>query len=60
MPVRSWRARVLSSALLLILLLLCRTTQAAIVRGTVTNSLGIPIIHASVVLLQNARSWRSR
>jgi vitamin B12 transporter len=55
MPVRSWRLRVLPSALLLILLLLCRTTQAAIVRGTVTNSLGIPVIHASVVLLQNGQ-----
>jgi vitamin B12 transporter len=55
MPVRPWRARVLPSALLLILLLLCRTTQAAIVRGTVTNSLGIPIIHANVVLLQKGQ-----
>ena len=55
MPVRSWRARVLPSALLLIFLLLCRATQAAIVRGTVTNSLGIPIIHANVVLLQNGQ-----
>ena len=55
MPVRFWRARVLPSALLLILILLCRTTQAAIVRGTVTNSLGIPIIHANVVLLQKGQ-----
>ncbi len=55
MPVRSWRARVLPSALLLILILLCHATQAAIVRGTVTNSLGIPIIHANVVLLQNGQ-----
>jgi vitamin B12 transporter len=55
MPVRFWRARVLPSALLLILLLLCRATQAAIVRGSVTNSLGIPIIHASVVLLQKGQ-----
>ena len=45
----------LPSALLLIFLLLCRATQAAIVRGTVTNSLGIPIIHANVVLLQNGQ-----
>jgi iron complex outermembrane receptor protein/vitamin B12 transporter len=55
MPVRPWRARVLPSALLLILILLCRTTQAAIVRGTVANSLGVPIIHASVVLLQKGQ-----
>ena len=33
----------------------CRPTQAAIVRGTVTNSLNIPVVHASVVLLQNGQ-----
>lgn len=50
MPVRSWRARCL-----FLIFLACTAAQAAIVRGTVTNSLGIPIVHASVVLLQNGQ-----
>ena len=41
--------------LISLIFLFCRTTKAAIVRGTVTNSLGIPIVHASVVLLQNGK-----
>ncbi len=49
MPVRPWRARCL------FLIFLVSTAQAAIVRGTVTNSLGIPIVHANVVLLQNGQ-----
>jgi vitamin B12 transporter len=49
MPVRSWRARCL------FLILLVSTAQAAIIRGTVTNSLGVPIVHANVVLLQNGQ-----
>ncbi len=59
MPVRSWRACVVPSGFLLVLTcslaLLCRTTQAAVIRGTVTNSLGIPVVHADVVLLQNGQ-----
>ena len=31
------------------------TARAAIVRGTVTDALGIPIVHANVVLLQNGK-----
>ena len=31
------------------------TSRAAVVRGTVTNPLGIPIVHANVVLLQNGQ-----
>ena len=38
-----------------LLILFCRTSQAAIIRGTVTNSLGIPIVHANVLLLQNGQ-----
>jgi vitamin B12 transporter len=34
---------------------LCLPAQAAIIRGTVTNSLGVPIVHANVVLLQNGQ-----
>jgi vitamin B12 transporter len=59
MPVRPWRARALPSGfwlfLILFLAIACRSTQAAIIRGTVTNSLGIPIVHANVVLLQNGQ-----
>ena len=60
MAVRSWRECVLLSRLrplflMLFLVLLCRTTQAAIIRGTVTNALGIPIVHASIVLLKNGQ-----
>jgi vitamin B12 transporter len=59
MPVRPWRARPLPSGLWLLLILSLaipwRTLQAAIIRGTVTNSLGVPIVHASVVLLQNGQ-----
>ena len=36
-------------------LLLCRSTQAAIVHGTVTDPLGLPVIHANVVLVQNGQ-----
>jgi vitamin B12 transporter len=51
MPVRSWRY----CFWMLCLLLLCPSTQAAIVHGTVTNPLGLPIIHANVVLVQNGQ-----
>ena len=32
-----------------------RSTQAAIVHGTVTDPLGLPVIHANVVLVQNGQ-----
>ncbi len=51
MPVRSWR----HCLWMLCLLLFCPSTQAAIVHGTVTNPLGLPIIHANVVLVQNGQ-----
>ena len=37
------------------LVFFCRSTEAAIVHGTVTDPLGLPVIHASVVLLQNGQ-----
>jgi iron complex outermembrane receptor protein/vitamin B12 transporter len=57
MQVRSWRGSILSSALFFILghILFCRSTPAAIVHGTVTNPLGIGVVHASVVLVQNGQ-----
>ncbi len=57
MPFRSWRARVLPSGFFLILSIAFfgRTAPAAIVRGTVTNSLGVPVVNASVVLVQNGQ-----
>src|SRR5665213_1902394 len=39
----------------LFLVLLCPTAQAAIVHGTVTDPLGLPVIHATVVLVQNGQ-----
>ena len=51
MPVRSRR----SCLLMFWLLFVCRWTQAAIVHGTVTDPLGLPVIHASVVLVQNGQ-----
>ena len=49
---RSRRARVL---FYLLIATITQASNAAIVRGTVTNSLGMPIVHASVVLLQNGQ-----
>jgi vitamin B12 transporter len=40
---------------LLLFVLLCCPVQAAIVHGTVTNALGVPVLHANVVLLQNGK-----
>ena len=37
------------------LVFFCRSTEAAIVHGTVTDPLGQPVIHASVVLVQNGQ-----
>ena len=37
------------------LVFVCRSTEAAIVHGTVTDPLGLPVIHASVVLVQNGQ-----
>ncbi len=37
------------------LVFVCRPTEAAIVHGTVTDPLGLPVIHASVVLVQNGQ-----
>jgi vitamin B12 transporter len=54
MPVRSWRSGFLLSALFLFLLVV-PSTQAAIVHGTVTNPLGLPVLHANVVLVQNGK-----
>ncbi len=56
MPVRSRRKYLLPFSLCLSLMLsTALTTRAAIVRGTVTNSLGMPVIHANVMLLQNSQ-----
>jgi iron complex outermembrane receptor protein/vitamin B12 transporter len=41
--------------LFLLTLLFCCPVEAAIVHGTVTNALGIPVLHANVVLLQNGK-----
>src|SRR5271156_6899241 len=54
MPVRSRRAGFLLSALFLFLLVI-PSTQAAIVHGTVTDPLGLPVLHANVVLVQNGQ-----
>lgn len=54
MPVRLRRAGILLAALLLFLLLV-PSTQAAIVHGTVTDPLGLPVLHANVVLVQNGQ-----
>jgi vitamin B12 transporter len=37
------------------LLLFCPSLRAAIVHGTVTDPLGLPVIHANVVLVQNGQ-----
>jgi vitamin B12 transporter len=58
MPVRSRGKCVLQSGFclwMLSLLLFCRSAQAAIVHGVVTDPLGQPVIHASVVLVQNGQ-----
>ena len=56
MPVRSWREYLLpSGSFLLMLVLFCGSTRAAIVHGTVTDPLGLPVIHATVVLVQNGQ-----
>ena len=51
MPVRSRRFCLLMSWLVLF----CCSLEAAIVHGTVTDPLGLPIVHASVVLVQNGQ-----
>ena len=51
MPVRSRRF----CLLMVWLVLFCRSIEAAIVHGTVTDPLGQPIIHANVVLVQNGQ-----
>ena len=58
MPVRPRRLCALQSGFYLLMLwffLLCRSAQAAIVHGVVTDPLGLPVIHASVVLVQNGQ-----
>ena len=58
MPVRSRGKHVLPSGFclwMLWLILFCRSAQAAIVHGVVTDPLGQPVIHASVVLVQNGQ-----
>ncbi len=56
MPGRSRRKYLLPFSFCLFLILSAAvTTRAAVVRGTVTNSLGMPVIHANVVLLQNSQ-----
>ena len=56
MPVRSRRKYFLPYGFCLFLILsTALVTRAAIVRGTVTNSLGIPVVHANVLLLQNSQ-----
>ena len=54
MPSRSGCLRACFS-LILLTASLCHSSLAAIVRGTVTDPVGIPIVHASVVLLQNGQ-----
>ena len=51
MPVR-WRRWCFFT---LWVLLFCRKSPAAIVHGTVTDPLGLPVIHANVVLVQNGQ-----
>jgi vitamin B12 transporter len=53
MPVRSRRKYLLPC--LFLILFAALTTRAAIVRGTVTNSLGKAVVHANVVLLQKGQ-----
>src|SRR6202043_51772 len=58
MPVRSRGKHILQTCLALWvgwLLLFCPSSQAAIVHGVVTDPLGQPVIHASVVLVQNGQ-----
>ena len=56
MPVRSRRKYLLPFSFCLFLILFTGlTTRAAIVRGTVTNSLGMAVIHANVILLQKGQ-----
>jgi vitamin B12 transporter len=55
MPVRSRGKRILQSCFGLMLLLFFPLAQAAIVHGVVTDPLGLPVIHASVVLVQNGQ-----
>jgi vitamin B12 transporter len=56
MPVRSRRKCLLPYGLCLFLALsTALASQAAIVRGTVTTSVGIAVVHANVVLLQNGQ-----
>jgi vitamin B12 transporter len=55
MPVRSRRKYLLPYGFYLFLILFTAFARAAIVRGTVTNSLGIPVVHANVMLLQNSQ-----
>jgi len=54
MPVRS-RRKYFLPGFCLFLILSTALVRAAIVRGTVTTSLGTPVVHASVVLLQNSQ-----
>ena len=56
MPVRSRRKYLLPYSFCLFLILSAAlTTRAAIVRGTVTNSLGKAVVHANVMLLQKGQ-----
>src|SRR6204780_2950389 len=56
MPVRSRRKYLLPFSLCLFLILsVALPTRAAIVRGTVTTSLGKAIVHANVILLQKGQ-----
>ncbi len=56
MPGRSRRKYLLPFGFCLFLVLsTALVTRAAIVRGTVTNSLGTAVVHANVILLQNGQ-----
>jgi vitamin B12 transporter len=56
MPVRSRRKYLRPFSFCLFLILsTALTARAAVVRGTVTNSLGMPVIHANVILLQKGQ-----
>jgi vitamin B12 transporter len=56
MPVRSRRKYFLPDGFCLFLILsTALVARAAIVRGTVTNSLGTAVVHANVLLLQNGQ-----